>query len=182
MKKCICYFYLFFAACMCGMSCSHSGSTDENPNSFIGRKLYFSKQGQEIIDSVLKASDYMLVSYVDSSSCTPCAMQKYRYIQAHHKDLEGIGISTMFVFFGKPRPDILDFLKMQRNTFPTTWDTEQSFKTDNRLLSDPVFHDFIIDKTGEIIWISNPFLNEKSWEYCRQAVVKHKNIRALEQQ
>ena len=168
--------YLIFAILLMNIlgACTSKKVQEGTPKYFIGKELIFNAKSEAMVDSLLKENKFVLVSYVDSSACTPCALDKYNVTQVYSDSLQAYHVATMFLFYGSPQPDITLFLQRQQNRFAIAWDTEKDFKHKNRLLADPLYHDFIIDSSKKIIWISSPFFDSKTWEYCRQAMKTYK--------
>ena len=131
---------LFFIA-----ACNSPKAKEGIPEYFLGKELIFNPQGETVVDSLLREHDYLLVSYMDSTDCTPCSMDKFHVTQAHYKDLQEYDIAVVFI--------------------------KKEFKSDNNLLANPLYHDFIISSTRKIIWISNPFFDSHTWKYCQNALM-----------
>ena len=157
---------LFFIA-----ACNSPKAKEGIPEYFLGKELIFNPQGETVVDSLLREHDYLLVSYMDSTDCTPCSMDKFHVTQAHYKDLQEYDIAVVFIFYGTPQAEIISLLHQYHNTFAIVWDIKKEFKSDNNLLANPLYHDFIISSTRKIIWISNPFFDSHTWKYCQNALM-----------
>ena len=125
------------------ISCSFTPK--DSPQSFIGKILIVDKNCDSTFDSIFLQKELVLVSYVDSNECTPCALERFQYIQANSHKLEESNIATILIFWGSPQKDIMDFLTRYHNAYPIIWDINKTFKTTNHVLNNPVFQDFIID-------------------------------------
>lgn len=150
------------------ISCSFTPK--DSPQSFIGKKLIVDKNWDSTFDSIFLQKELVLVSYVDSNECTPCALERFQYIQANSHKLEESNIATILIFWGSPQKDIMDFLTRYHNAYPIIWDINKTFKTTNHVLNNPVFQDFIIDSTRKIRWIGYPFFDKETWECCKKAI------------
>ena len=78
------------------ISCSFTPK--DSPQSFIGKKLIVDKNWDSTFDSIFLQKELVLVSYVDSNECTPCALERFQYIQANSHKLEESNIATILIF------------------------------------------------------------------------------------
>jgi len=132
-----------------------------------------------VCDSLAGANEGLarLVVYVDSLSCSPCAvtqMYKYNEVIDLYEKTKG-AFYPLFIF--SPSHDGLQetetSLQLYRLNYPILLDDEGMFSAANpHIPADSRFHTFLLDKKGEVILVGDPVKNPDLWELYKTAIAE----------
>lgn len=111
-----------------------------------------------------KLFQYMYIHYVDSTQCSPCALDKLYLWNDLILEFEKKGICSCFIF--APKKDQVEdvYLSVKSSGFknPVYVDTAYCFqKANNFIPNDVLYHSLGINKKKEIIVVGNPLHNKK---------------------
>lgn len=130
----------------------------------------FSKMGcfhsdADTLRNVLKVEQrYTFVHYVDSSQCSPCALDRMyswnKYVDEYNKK------GVRFVFIVEPKIEQMEDVHFSIASSglhsPVYVDSLFAFRKQNKNLpTDQKYHSFLLDKLGHVILVGNPLQNSK---------------------
>lgn len=118
---------------------------------------------------------YNFVHYVDSSQCSPCALDRMYHWNKLIDDYSKKGVN--FVFIIEPKKEQIEDVHFAiessglRN--PVYVDSLYAFRRQNSFLSeDQMYHSFLLNKKGKIILVGNPLENDDIKQLLNK-LVKH---------
>lgn len=112
---------------------------------------------------VVASGKYTYVHYVDSSQCSPCALDRMYHWNKLVDEYSEKGIT--FVFVIEPKNEQLEDVHFSiqssglRN--PVYVDSLYVFRSQNSFLpEEQMYHSFLLDRSGKIILVGNPLENK----------------------
>ena len=111
-------------------------------------------------------AEFKMVIYIDSSGCSPCAIDRLYQWNNWIKSPEYNQDTLDFIFIVAPKRDQLedvrltvDYCGLQK---PVFIDTTYVFRQINKYIPDNKrFHTFMLDRNDSIVVVGNPFENEQ---------------------
>lgn len=130
----------------------------------------FSKMGcfhsdADTLRNVLKVEQrYTFVHYVDSSLCSPCALDRMYTWNKFIDDYSKKGVR--FVFIVEPKIEQMEDVHFSIASSglhsPVYVDSLFAFRKQNKNLpTEQMYHSFLLDKLGHVILVGNPLQNSK---------------------
>jgi len=106
----------------------------------------------------LKRTDYTVVSYIDSTSCTRSnlKLEKWKEFLSCLKPYGNGKATCLFFFHPENKGQIVNLLKASRFNYPVCIDEDDIFNKLNHFPSDSIFKTFILDKDNKIVAMGNP--------------------------
>ena len=126
-----------------------------------------------------KVSQYMYIHYVDSSQCSPCALDKLYLWNDLILEFEKKGIHSCFIFEPKKGQVEGVYLSVKSSGFksPVYVDTSYCFRKENSFIPNGIlYHSFGINKKRKIVIIGNPLLNKKVKKLYDELVTNSNNL------
>lgn len=125
----------------------------------------FTIQGKDTVDFDFSHSTYKVVMYVDSTGCTACKLQLYkwkRFIkEICAKKRPDIDIAFIFYFFPKDKRELLDIMDTESFTYPVCLDEKDEFNKLNHFPLEVTFQTLLLDNRNTVIAVGNPVHNLK---------------------
>lgn len=153
-------FLLLFSSCKSEFEKEYSllkGSHIAFPNT-----LSMTFEGKDTIVNELFNSQYKLVVYKDSMSCTPCYIETLskwnRILNKYNKD-----VLAVFFILSPSEEEEEDFRLLLRYSdfkYPVLIDNEQMFlKLNKQIPNNKKLHTFLLNSNNDVIFIGNPLEN-----------------------
>jgi len=134
---------------------------------WLGKEILFPKnsvftiRGKDTIDFALNASNYKIVSYIDTAGCTTCQLKLAEWQRFMEEVDAASPTHTPFIFYLYPK-DVKDLLiEFRREAFdyPVCLDEKNDFNRLNKLAESKALRTFLLDKENKIVAIGNPIEN-----------------------
>ena len=108
--------------------------------------------------SEIENSEYMVVSYMDSTICSSCRIGSWiRFVE----ELESINPKVGSLLILSPSiKNTDDFLQLRINSIPYCIDYGDEIYKQNNIPKEDLFRTFLLDKDNKVILIGNPILKE----------------------
>lgn len=121
----------------------------------------FTLYGKTPVDFKIPASDYKIVTYVDSLGCSSCKLQlpKWKDFIKYTDSITGYKIPVLFFLHPINPREMRLVLKQNHFDYPVCMDTEDSFNKLNKFPSKLHFQTFLLDKNNRVIALGNPVHN-----------------------
>lgn len=125
-----------------------------------------------------KLFHYAYIHYVDSTQCSPCALDKLYLWNDMILEFENKGIRSFFIF--EPKKDQVEdvYLSVKSSGFksPVYVDTAYCFRHENSFIpNDVLYHSLGINDERRILLIGNPLLNKKVKKMYDELVTNSNN-------
>ena len=79
---------LSLVLCVIGLlSCGKKKNVRTDFEAFIGKEIVFPDKSFKVIGNKVFKDRFLLISYVDSGNCTPCALGKMQYMKTNKRQL-----------------------------------------------------------------------------------------------
>lgn len=158
----------FFIMLLGGVACSNSPATQQIKK-LIGQEIRFDDNFELIHgdnDHTTKNpldSDIKIVTYIDSASCTKCALQilllwNRRLIEVQND------VGFVAVIFPTKKQIIKTALNEMGISYPLMYDTNKNFISQNKLNVLARNRSFLLDKNNRIVIVGEPIMNDKLWQ------------------
>ena len=123
----------------------------------------FTIQGKDTVDFEFRNADYKVVTYIDSTGCTSCKLQLYRWkeLVAEVDSLTGGSVPFLFYFHPKDMKELRYLTRRDDFTHPVCFDGQDELNRLNNFPSDMTFQTLLLDKSNKVVAIGNPVLNPK---------------------
>lgn len=123
--------------------------------------LIFTKYGKDTIEYSIPISDYKIMMYVDSTGCTSCKLQLYKWKEliVEIDSLTDGTVPILFFFHPKDLREVSFLLKRDSINIPVCIDKENKINQINHFPSQHEFQCFLLDKQNKVIYIGNPIRN-----------------------
>lgn len=134
-------------------------------------KLYLNRMAYCVPDNDTARADtstapYRLVTYIDSTNCTPCMLNKMHQWNDIIDYTRANGNHVNYIFIFEPKADHIEdahFAVESSGLKNRVYlDTASVFRKENKFIpKDSKYHTMLIDKNDSIILIGNPKYNKK---------------------
>lgn len=167
MKK---FHLLIFLLTLLGLSsCSNrKAEVARDYAQWIGKEIVFPDSMtfvivNDTVDIDLNSYDYKIVTYVDSTGCTPCRMKlkQWNDVIDEFKKISDVNIGIFMIIQPQDRSKVIQSLRGYSYLHPIVIDENGSFESLNELPSKTDMHTFLLDADNNVIGIGNPVLNPK---------------------
>lgn len=113
--------------------------------------------------------------YVDSAHCSPCKLSNLPCLDDYRKEIETeFGRLNFLVIYEPSSSDSVclnDFVDTASFSIPVYKDINHVFRQRNKHIPDEdCYHDFLMDKNGQIIVVGSPIVSKKIEKVFRQAL------------
>jgi hypothetical protein len=162
-RDCLLVCIWIFLAMSCGGNLRKE-NIDPTAKALLGKTLVFSGNEESNYIRQTENSKYTLVSYIDSSDCTPCALQRIDVYKLYKDQLKNQFYTDILLIVQNTDRDAIENLLSEMSIrFPFLLDPEKKFKTENGIPDKPIYQTFIINEKKEIIWVGSPVETKESW-------------------
>ena len=109
---------------------------------------------------------YTMVEYIDSTECTPCALNKLRIWNPLIMEARAKGVDINYIFIVAPKPSEMDDINLELGVTDLQSsvyiDTSYEFRKLNPSMPiDNKYHSFLLGENNEILFVGSPIKNEK---------------------
>lgn len=105
-------------------------------------------------------TDYHFIVYYDSTRCFSCEISKMHQWDDIINKTYNLNASVDFSFvFSVSKCDVeeaQEFYNVSRFSYPIYLDIDGAFEKNNKILRNSLYHSFIIDKYGKIVYVGDP--------------------------
>lgn len=134
---------------------------------WLGKEILFPKnsvftiRGKDTIDFALNASNYKIVSYIDTAGCTTCKLKLAEWQRFMEEVDAASPTHTPFIFYLYPKEvkDLLIEFRREAFNYPVCLDEKDEFNRLNKLAESKALRTFLLDKENKIVAIGNPLEN-----------------------
>nr|WP_320058912.1 DUF1573 domain-containing protein [uncultured Bacteroides sp.] len=138
-------------------------------NKWESRELVFPENpiftilGRDTIAFDTDDCDYRIFTYIDSTGCTSCKLQlfKWKELITEFDSLTHNNTAFLFYFHPKSKKEIADILKRDKFEYPVCIDDVDSINKLNQFPDEMMFQTFLLNKENKVIAIGNPVNNPK---------------------
>lgn len=130
----------------------------------------YSTIGDTIIES--NSTPYTVVLFTDSTGCTSCKLQLYKWNSLIEETKESMPDKLSFKFYFHPQneKELKFLLKRDNFAHPVFIDIENKMDAANQFPNDANFQCFLLGKDDKVILIGNPTINPAIWDLYKQAI------------
>jgi hypothetical protein len=123
--------------------------------------MVFTRYLTDTVDYRIPESDYKVLVYVDSTGCTGCKLQLYKWkeLMEYTDSVTGGTVPFLFFFHAKDYKEINYLLKVDKFDLPVCIDKEDKLNKLNKFPSDITFQTFLLDRENKVAVIGNPVHN-----------------------
>lgn len=154
--------YVFI--CLISILLSSCEQKKKSVNNFIGREIIFPME----LSNHIHQDNFLLILYLPHNDCNICTLKEYDIYKLYKKDFKARGIDILFIGQETNKKETEKNFKDLSIPFPIIWDKDSSFLKINQLPSNPIYHNFIIDKSNEVVWIGAPLYDSHMWEMFKK--------------
>ena len=142
---------------------SHNNSIQMTVKTWNGKEFLISDSIKKMIHNQLKdstdLSKYIVISYLDSTTCTSCRIRAFdRTIDSLKKE-SNKQIRSLLVIDSKTLNDVNYALLNNRFKCPYVIDYEEKINRQNNIHKDDIIRTFLVDSRYRVILIGNPILS-----------------------
>lgn len=122
------------------------------------------------------SSPYKILLYTDSTGCTDCKLQLYKWnalVKEAETDMPG-QIGFHFYFQPKDENELKFMFRRDYFNHAVYIDRQNKLHELNGFPNDMSYQCFLLDKDNRVILIGNPTLNPRIWDLYKQAVIEAK--------
>jgi hypothetical protein len=127
-------------------------------------KVVFPEDVLNEVSQYIQACNYVVVIYIDSSSCAPCSLQNLDFWNPHKEELKDNNTGILLVIHNSDEQAVLDLFKTMRITFPFIFDKGGKFKANNEVFKYARGNTFVMDKNRNAVFNESPIANEQVWK------------------
>ena len=145
-------------------------STRSEINELLSVPIHLTVESFERIDGKIQTRpfvirDYKFIVFADSSECMSCSIEKLdKWNSFSDSIVSNYNISFMYVLspVQNEYDRVRNNIQHKRLSFPVFLDKNNMFSKNNKAIpSSSLYHVFIIDKNGKIVYFGDPRSNEK---------------------
>ncbi|MBD5346080.1 MAG: hypothetical protein HDR92_10845 [Bacteroides sp.] len=115
------------------------------------------------IDYDMSASDFRIITYIDSAGCTPCKMKFPlwdRFIN-DLKKLDDVSVDFLMILNSEPGLEIETNIRGNLFQHPVSFDPKGTYDAVNSLPAGNAYHTLLLDADNRVICAGNPVINPK---------------------
>ena len=162
---------LSLVLCVIGLlSCGKKKNVHTDFEAFIGKEIVFPDKSFKVIGNKVFKDRFLLISYVDSGNCTPCALGKMQYMKTNKRQLLDAHTGILMVVHEKDTFVVNEVFRQLHVSYPVFFDSLGCFKKENGIFDSPLYQDFVIDQSNKVIWLGNPLRNKQSWQQYEKMI------------
>lgn len=151
-------------------SCKDTTCSDHLNNiakKFIGKAIYI-PDSMSTEFSLLKLMDFAIITYIDSSECTICSLERIKQFSLY--DFNQLHSEILLVIRVVDENKTNEILNNLCIDYPVIYDRNGEFREFNYFLNEPIFKTFVIDKQKNIIWMGLPIETSKTWKLFNKMI------------
>ncbi len=118
----------------------------------------------------LPTSDYILISYLDSTTCSSCRIRAFKKVILQMRRDTHMNIRSLLIVDSKSLGDINDALGQNHYDYPYVIDNEEFISKLNNFPHDDRIRTFLVDSTFHVVGIGNPMLNTKIYDLFTEII------------
>lgn len=128
------------------------------------------------IDYDMSDADYKIITYIDSSGCTPCRMKLplWNELINEFKSSEDVEVGFLMILNSEPDKEIIYDIKRDAFLHPVVFDSDGLYDSANRLPAGDEYHTLLLDIDNRVVCVGNPVFNPKIRELYRQIITGSK--------
>lgn len=155
----------YYIIAMCFMSCSRERIVNEDViTEWQGKQIRFPEIMIDVVSGdTLKFgdTDYLILTYIDSLSCTSCRMRPYLWQECLNKIDSVVESKVDFVMVIHPKDERIARFLLNRDKFEhsVVFDVNDDFEELNDFPTDIRLQTFLLDSVGKVVAIGNPTCN-----------------------
>lgn len=151
--------------------------TQKKDYSLLGEVVSFPEAVSDFdsIDSIINSNNLHIIIYIDSSQCTPCAIDDIVLWEKYDDFLCDERLDITLIFGINNQQFISNLLSKDYINYPYIIDKKRALIKNNPFLLKEKFRTFIIDRKKTIIWLGTPLLSQKSWNLFTNLIKSYKN-------
>lgn len=166
-------YYIIFTLLFVIFSCCNSDNskyqnkakivTDLSGKTIIIPENFVAQIGEISIPYDFSNADYKIVTYIDTTGCTPCRMKisSWNELINEFKSIPDVDLNFLMII-NSDRKNAAEYaINASRFNHPIWFDYENSFFDINSLPDDDDFHTFLIDADDKIVAVGDPVKNPK---------------------
>lgn len=163
--------FLLFSCLVVLSSCFSNNGEDriyDLGKSYLGKTLAVSKSVQESFVNPTLRAKYIVVVYLDSTSCTPCSIKNLKQYELH--DFKKFDVKIIVVINNQDSIHINRNIKDYGINCPVIFDIYGEIKKNNPFLKENLFQTFVIDANRRIIWLGSPIETSQTWKLFKKMI------------
>ena len=155
-------FWVTTSCCTSPIAKEHIVCEWKNKEIILPSNSIFTIKGKDSINYTTPASNYKIISYVDSLGCLSCKLEFARWegfmqeIYAGEKDVD---VSLILYICPKNRVEVENLLFFNSFIYPICIDEQDDFNKLNQIPKGEQYHTFLLNKNNRIVCIGNPIYN-----------------------
>ncbi|GHT65325.1 hypothetical protein AGMMS50239_24820 [Bacteroidia bacterium] len=170
------YVILFLFCSITIISCTRkyrNTVVEKELKSFLGSTIIFPENISITFEEITSSRDFVLISYIDSTDCTPCALKHIEVYKFYKDQLKNqFNTEILLLIQNNDEEGVKKMLSDIGVPFPFLLDIEKKFKSINNIPDNPTYQTLIVDEQRKIIWIGSPVENKKTWELYQKMMAK----------
>lgn len=130
--------------------------------------------GKDTVSVKQHQSPYTILLYTDSTGCTACKLQMYKWdilIDEVNKEMDG-KVDFFFCFHPKNKKELEHILKRDGFSYPVFIDEKDTMNKLNNFPENNVYQCFLLDKNNVVVGIGNPTQNPKIWKLYKDIITQ----------
>ena len=152
------------------LSCGKKKNVYSELEAFIGKEIIFSDKNFNTVGNKAFKDQFLLISYVDSGNCTPCRLEKTQYMKTNKRRLLDTHTGVLMIVHEKDTFTVNEVFRQMHVSYPIFFDSLGCFKKENGIFDNPLYQDFVIDRSNKVVWLGNPLRNKQSWQQYEKAI------------
>lgn len=149
---------------------------------WIGKKIVFPQKvdcismNNEITCIPLDLTPYKILVYTDSTGCTSCKLQLYKwnvFIEEARNEMLDL-VNFQFYFQPKNIEEMQLLFRRDSFKYPSHIDTDNQLNKLNDLPIDNRFQTFLLDKDNKVVFIGNPTDSPQVWNLYKKIIKRKK--------
>lgn len=136
---------------------------------WAGKEFLLADETKELLEGQIdgnpnKLSEYTVISYLDSTTCTSCRIRAFKdVIERMQKDSDK-KIRSLLIIDSKTLDDINYAIQQYEYNYPYIIDNNEYLSKLNGIPKDDKIRTFLVDSSFCVILLGNPILNTKIYD------------------
>ena len=126
------------------------------------KRLTLLTDGNEMLDSCIRANDFTIICYIDSADCTFCSIQWLDFWTYRESELEKLKTGIVLIVDNTDEEEVYDALSLLQRKYPVVFDKSSTLKKNNAFILNQ-YSVFAVNKEKEAVWLDSPIENENTW-------------------
>lgn len=152
---------------------------------WIGKEIVFPENmvysiGGDTVDPRNLSADFTVVTYIDSSGCTPCRMRLREWDETINRlnSLSDFDVRLVMVVNSSLREDVDSGIENRKFLHPMAEDAEGVFDKANNLPSKESYRTFLLNSDNEVVILGNPVTNPKIEDVYIKAITESSGLQS----